>query len=121
MNLKGIVFSLEAAFSLATAFIALAYLQAFAPQSEEAGEFLACSDAASVLSEARAFSSQSALQEAVDDAGGLLGACVDAKGGGMAATSCKEGGQGAQKMAFSFPVWSGGRLQNAQVGCYRPK
>jgi len=119
MTLKGFVFSLEAAFSLALVFVAASYLQAFAPQNEEAGGFLACSDAAGVLLEARAFSSQEALQGAVDDAGSLLGMCVDAQGAGLAATSCNGGGNRSQATAFSFPVWAGGKLQNARAWCHQ--
>jgi hypothetical protein len=121
MTFRGFVFSLEAAFSLAMVFVALSYLQAFEPQNEEAGGFLACSDAAKALSEARAFSSQETLQRAVDDAGALLGTCVDAQSEGLAATSCENGAQGAQKTAFSIPAWSGGKLLHARVWCYHPK
>ena len=120
MTLRGFVFSLEAAFSLATVFFAAACLQAFIPQREAAGEFLACSDAARVLVETHAFSSQETLQGAVDDAGGLLGMCVGAQGAGFAAASCNDGGKRGQTAGFSFPVWSGGRLQRALAWCYSP-
>ena len=113
------LFSLEAAFSLTLVIVASAYLLAFAPQKESAGEFLACSDAAGALAKLRAFSSQEKLQAAVDEAGALLGTCVEAEvEGGAEVRSCKAGGGGAgEKYSFSFPIWDGGRVKNARVGC----
>jgi|GEM_PF-1441286 len=114
------LFSLEAAFSLTLVIVASAYLLAFAPQKESAGEFLACSDAAGALVELRAFSSQASLQAAVDEAGALLGACVEAEAGGVRASSCKENrGETGEKYSFSFPVWREGRVENAEVACRR--
>jgi len=115
---RAFLFSLEAAFSLTLVIVASAYLLAFEPQKESAGEFLACSDAASALMELRAFSSQEKLQAAVDEACALLGMCVEAEGAGAGASSCSAGEGGAgEKYSFSFPVWAGGRLQNARVAC----
>ena len=124
------LFSLEAAFSLTLAIIAAAYLFAFAPQQEEAGAFLACSDAARVLAQSHAFSSQGRLNATVFEAGSLLGACVEAEiEDGMTADSCGEGTPGAAAgkgwraggnvFSFSFPVWSGGKLQDARVSCWQ--
>jgi len=64
------------AFSLTLVIVASAYLLAFAPQKEGAGDFLVCSDAAGALAKLRAFSSQGALEASVDDAGRLSGACM---------------------------------------------
>ena len=112
------LFCLEAAFSLTLAIAAAAYLLAFAPQKEGAGEFLACSDAAGALVELRAFSTEERLQGAADDAGALLHMCVEAKSSGLNASSCEgsRGGAG-EKYSFSFPVWKEGRVENAQAGC----
>ena len=112
------LFSLEAAFSLTLVIVASAYLLAFAPQKESAGEFLACSDAAGALAEMRAFSSQEKLQAAVNEAGTLLGMCVEAESEGASASSCTpgEGGSG-EKYSFSFPVWVEGKLKNARAAC----
>jgi len=114
----GFLFSLEAAFSLTLAIIASAYLLAFVPQKENAGEFLACADVAGALVGVRAFSSQETLQAAVDDAGSLLGACVEAEGAGLRASSCA-GGSAKERLSFSFPVWAGGKLQDARAACWR--
>jgi hypothetical protein len=112
------LFSLEAAFSLTLVMVASAYLLAFVPQREEAGEFLACSDAADVLVRLRAFSTQERLQAAVSEAGGLLHVCVEANGGGLHASSCKPGEGGAgERYSFSFPYWKDGRVENMGVGC----
>jgi len=123
----GFLFSLEAAFSLTLAIIASAYLLAFVPQKENAGEFLACADVAGALVEVRAFSSQEKLQAAVDDAGSLLGACVEAEGAGLRASSCGSGSDGTagaaaakDVLSFSFPVWAGGKLQDARTACWQP-
>ena len=117
-NCRAFLFSLEAAFSLTMAVVAAAYLLAFAPQKEGAGEFLACSDAAGSLLELRAFAAQGKLQEAVVDAGALLNACVEAESAGMGASSCSAGeGATGGKYSFSFPVWKGGRVENARAGC----
>jgi len=112
------LFSLEAAFSLTLVMIAAAYLFAFVPQHEEAGEFAACSDVAGALAKTRAFSSQEKLQAAVDEAGSLLGACVEAEGAGWNASSCR-GATSNSRFSFSFPVWSGGKLQDARVACHQ--
>jgi len=109
------LFSLEAAFSLTLALAASAYLLAFAPQKESAGEFLACSDAAGALAGLRAFSQQEKLQAAVSEAGALLHMCVEAKTAGEAASSCT--GASGEKYSFSFPVWKDGRVENAWAGC----
>jgi len=114
---RAFLFSLEAAFSLTLVIVASAYLLSFAPQKEEAGEFLACSDAAGALARLRAFSSQEKLQAAVDDAGALLGACVEADGAGLRASSC--GDKTGEIISFPFPVWSGGKLQDARASCHR--
>lgn len=112
------IFSLEAAFSLTLVVVAAAYLFAFAQPKEDAGEFLICSDIAGALSEARAFSSQEALAAAVDEAGALSGVYVEADGAGFRASSCpEEDAAGGQTYSFSYPVWAGGRLQEAQVKC----
>jgi hypothetical protein len=116
---RAFLFSLEAAFSLTFVIIAASYLSAFAPQKESAGEFLACSDAAGVLAKSRAFSSQQGLEAAVHEAGMLTGACIEAHGEGLNASSC-EGGRGSsgEKYSFSFPVWKEGKVQAASAGCY---
>ena len=111
------IFSLEAAFSLTLVIIASAYLLAFAPQRESAGEFLACSDAAGALVELRAFSTQEKLQAAVSEAGALLRTCVEAEGAGLRASSCEEGA--GEKYSFSFPIWKDGRVEEARVGCHQ--
>jgi len=111
------LFSLEAAFSLTLVLVAQAYLLAFSPQEEDAGNVLACSDAAGALAETRAFHSQGRLQKAADDAGTLLGACLDAEAGETSATSCAFGGKTGEKYSFSFPIWKNGRLENARVAC----
>ena len=112
------LFSLEAAFSLTLVVVASAYLLAFAPQEENAGEFLACSDAAGALAELRAFSSQGALQASVGEAGNLLGECMEAKGAGVNASSCGEGqSEAGEKYSFSFPIWKDGRVESAQAEC----
>ena len=112
------LFSLEAAFSLALAMVAAAWLFAFAPQKDDAGEFLACSDAAGALLEMRAFSQQEKLQEAVSEAGALAGTCVEAGGAGLSAASCAPGEGGAgEKYSFSFPIWVDGKLLNARAAC----
>jgi hypothetical protein len=113
---RAFLFSLEAAFSLTLAIVASAYLLAFAPQKEGAGEILACSDAAGALLEMRAFAGQERLQAAVSEAGALLGACIEAEGAGWHAGKCGSGASG-DKISFSFPVWAGGKLQNARVAC----
>jgi hypothetical protein len=128
----GFAFSLEAAFSILLAVMALAFLPAFAAQHEEAGEYLACADAARALSRTNAFASQEKLQAAVEEAGGLLGMCIETEvqGGGMTAGACgrcrgSDGRAGAcanagsETVSFSIPVWSGGRLRNASVSCGR--
>ncbi|MFA5929952.1 MAG: hypothetical protein WC861_03655 [Candidatus Micrarchaeia archaeon] len=120
MSSRAFLFSLEAAFSLTLVVVASAYLLAFAPQKESAGEFLACADAAGALVELRAFSAQGALDAAVNESGGLLGACVEAQGPGAGAnaSSCQEGiGAAGETYSFSFPVWKGGRVEGATVGC----
>ena len=112
------LFSLEAAFSLTLVIVASAYLLAFAPQKEGAGEFLACSDAAEALAELRAFSSQEALGASVGQASHLSGACIEAGGANLHASSCEGGvGSAGEKYSFSFPVWKDGRVENAQAGC----
>lgn len=116
---EGFLFSLEAAFSLTLVIAASAYLLAFSPQKESAGEFLACSDIAGALAESRAFSSQEALQAAVEEAGELSDACVEAEGGGLQAASCEGGAWGrGEKYSFSFPVWKDGQVQDARAACY---
>ena len=116
------LFSLEAAFSLTLAIVAAAYLLAFAPQKDGAGEFLACSDAAGALLEMRAFSQQEKLQEAVSEAGALAGTCVEAGGAGLSAASCAPGEGGAgEKYSFSFPIWKGGHVENAELECRHGK
>jgi len=114
---RGFAFSLEAAFSILLAVMALAFLPAFSVQSEEVGEYLACADAARALSQTHAFSLQERLRAGVDEAGGLLGICIEAEvlAGGMGAGSCAN--TGGETVSFSMPVWSGGRLQNARVSC----
>ena len=112
------LFSLEAAFSLTLVIVASAYLLAFAPQKESAGEFLACSDAAGALAKLRAFSSQEKLQAAVNEAGALLGMCIEAESDGASASSCTpDEGRVGEKYSFSFPVWVEGRLKNARASC----
>jgi len=111
------LFSLEAAFSLTLVLVASAYLLAFSPQKEDAGKFLACSDAAGVFIEMRAFSSQDALNASVSEAGALMGACLDAESGGLGASSCAAGGGTGEKYSFSFPIWKNGRVENAGVEC----
>jgi len=125
------LFSLEAAFSLTLAIIAASYLFAFAPQQEGAGASLACSDAARVLAQSHAFSSQERLDAAVFEAGALLRMCVEATDdGGLEASSCgrgalgagdgkgrRAGGEGGEAISFSFPAWSGGKLRSARVSC----
>ena len=112
------LFSLEAAFSLTLVIVASAYLLAFAPQKESAGEFLACSDAAGALAKLRAFSSQEKLQAAVNEAGALLGMCIEAESDGASASSCPRGERGrGEKYSFSTPVWVEGRLKNARTAC----
>jgi len=112
------LFSLEAAFSLTLFLVAPAYLLAFSPQEEDAGKILACSDAAGALSGIRAFSSQDALDAAVEEAGALTGACVEAESGGIGASSCGTGrGKTGEKYSFSFPIWKNGRVENARVEC----
>jgi hypothetical protein len=119
-KLHAFLFSLEAAFSLTLVLVAAAYLFAFAPQKENAGEFLACSDAAGALAELRAFSQRERLQAEVSGAGALLHTCVEAGSAGLGASSCKEGaGAAGEKYSFSFPVWKDGRVENAQVGCHQ--
>lgn len=119
------LFSLEAAFSLTLAIIAATYLFAFAPQQEETSAFLACSDAARVLAQSHAFSSQGRLDAAVSEAGALLRMCVEAEtdGGELKAGSCNEEAGAADGagnvLSFSFPAWSGGRLQDARVSCWQ--
>ena len=116
---RAFMFSLEAAFALTLVIIAAAYLPAFVPQKESAGEFLACSDVAGVLAKARAFSSQESLDASVREAGRLTGACIDADGAGMHASSCEAGNEGrGGKYSFSFPIWKDGRVQEARAGCY---
>ena len=114
------LFSLEAAFSLTLALVAMACLLAFAPQKERAGEFLACSDAASALLELRAFSTQEAMDAAVNESGELLDICVEAETASLTSSACKsmEDAEG-EKYSFSYPVWKDGRVRNARVGCYR--
>jgi len=117
---RAFVFSLEAAFSLTLAVIASSCLLAYGPQEESAGEFLACSDAAGALVELRAFSSQENLQAAVLEAGALLRTCVEAESNGVGASSCEGGAKGSgEKYSFTFPVWKGGRVENARAGCRR--
>ena len=120
MKRLAFLFSLEAAFSLTLVIVASAHLLAFLPPKENVGEFLACSDVAGVLAESRAFSSQETLQMAVDEASGLLGACLEADGAGLTAASCDTiaGGNG-EKYSFSFPIWKDGQVQGARVGCHR--
>ena len=114
------LFSLEAAFSLTLVLVAAAYLYAFAPQKENAGEFLACSDAASALSELRAFSTQEALDAAVNESGERLDICVDAETVGLSSSACKRSENATgEKYSFSYPVWKDGRVRNARVWCYR--
>ena len=116
---RAFMFSMEAAFALTLVIVAAAYLPAFTPQKENAGEFLACSDVAGVLAKARAFSSQEALNASVGEAGQLSGACIEADGAGLNASSCQgKGTGGGEKYSFSFPVWKEGKVQTARVGCY---
>ena len=112
------LFSIEAAFSLTLVVVAAAYLFAFAPEKESAGEFLACSDAAGALLELRSFSTQETLQAAVNESGDILHMCVEADSADVGASSCEEGeGKAYEKYSFSFPVWKDGRVENARVGC----
>ncbi len=116
--MRGFLFSLEAAFSITLAIVAAACLPAFAMHEESPGNYLACSDAAGVLAKSGAFASQEKLQAAVDEAGELLGMCIEAESAGMGASSCDESRQGSV-LSFAFPVWSGGKLQNARVACWQ--
>ena len=117
-SLRAFIFSLEAAFSLTLLVAASAYLLAFSQPRETAGEFLACSDIAGALAGQRAFSSQESLDGAVLEAGRLSGACIEAQGAGLRASSCGgDGGSGAEKYSFSFPAWKGGHVQEVSVGC----
>jgi hypothetical protein len=115
------IFSLEAAFSLALVVIAAAYLPFFMQQKENVGTFLSCADAAEAMSETRAFSSQAALDRAVGEISALYDGCIFAQAHGMETLQCRgienDSGGGREIFSFTFPVWSEGRLKNAQAGC----
>lgn len=117
--MKAFAFSLEAAFSILLAAMALALLPAFAVQPEGVGEYLACADAAQALAQVHAFASQAGLEGAVAEESSLLGQCIEAEmdDGSMKTGAC--GNSRGETISFSIPAWSGGRLHEARVSCSR--
>jgi hypothetical protein len=114
---KGFAFSSEAALSFLVLLSAAAFLPLFSLHSSGEEKFALCSDAAGVLMKSGAFQSQSALSASVGEAGGLSGMCVSAGAGGFFSSSCAAG-KAPHRISLSFPVFSGGRVQKAEVACW---
>lgn len=115
---KGFLFTLEAVSSVMLLIIAASFLPAFQLKKGNAETFFLCSDAAGVLIKSQAFS-EGSLAGRVAELEGLSSLCIEADSGTQAAaSSCP--GQGGERISFTFPVLSGGRIRNARVSCWGP-
>jgi hypothetical protein len=113
MRKQGLAMSMEAAASLLLVFAALYCLALFWQKPGGEADFFLCSDAAQALLKSSSFSDSVLLQERAGQAAALSGLCISASGW----ASCPYAGQ--ERIAFTFPAWQGGEVQNATVSCWR--
>ncbi|MCX8194718.1 MAG: hypothetical protein N3G22_01245 [Candidatus Micrarchaeota archaeon] len=115
----GFLMSLEAAAAFVLLLAAIPLLHTFQfKKASHAGDFFLCSDVAMLLTNKQP-ASQSELQEIVEKASGLSGLCIAAEFEGFSASSCSQPADDKEKVVFSFPVWQGGGIERASVGCFR--
>jgi len=107
---------LEAASCILLLLFAASFLRLFYLRHASAADFFICSDAALVLAKSHAFS-DGTLQQKVEDASLRSGLCISAESPQQSSSSCKGGAP--ERYSFSIPIWQGGAVQSAQVGCWR--